>query len=166
MGTMWCLYDPTPSGWCNTDLKREIDHAVSGKLRDKNAEESWVLIEELSLYENEGWNDPRDFAKPVKLTKDKSLEKVLVSEAVSSPITKYVNAISFVKVENIKETNIETVVKKNVVEPIKILDKEDTTNEEKGDKSNGNTNEDSTRWGKYMDRLLEMPSNYGVLGED
>ncbi|GJS96433.1 zinc finger, CCHC-type containing protein [Tanacetum coccineum] len=19
MGTMWCLYDPTPSGWCKTD---------------------------------------------------------------------------------------------------------------------------------------------------
>ncbi|GJX26802.1 hypothetical protein Tco_0233098, partial [Tanacetum coccineum] len=92
-------------------LKREIDHAVSGKLHDKNAEESCVLIKELALYDNEGWNDPRDFAKPVK----------------------------------------------NVVEPIKILDKEDTTNEEKGDKSNGNTNEDSTRWGKYVDRLLEMP---------
>ncbi|GJX86002.1 hypothetical protein Tco_0336776 [Tanacetum coccineum] len=144
---------------CPDELKREINHAVSGKLRDKNAEESWVLIEELALYDNEGWNDPRDFAKPVKLTKDKSSEKVLVREAVSSTVTKYVNAISFVKVENNKETNIETVVKKNVVEPIKILDKEDTTNEEKGDKSNGNTNEDSTRWGKYVDILLEMPSS-------
>ncbi|GJR81522.1 MAK10-like protein [Tanacetum coccineum] len=37
-----------------------------GKLRDKNAEESWALLEDLALYDNESWNDPRDFAKPVK----------------------------------------------------------------------------------------------------
>ncbi|GJY75933.1 hypothetical protein Tco_0481049 [Tanacetum coccineum] len=45
--------------------KCEIDHATGGKLRDKNAEESWALIEDPALYENDGWNDPRDFAKPV-----------------------------------------------------------------------------------------------------
>ncbi|GJW83873.1 MAK10-like protein [Tanacetum coccineum] len=32
----------------------------------KNAEESWALLEDLALYDNERWNDPRDFAKPVK----------------------------------------------------------------------------------------------------
>ncbi|GKC45438.1 MAK10-like protein, partial [Tanacetum coccineum] len=37
-----------------------------GKLRDLNTEESWALLEDLSLYDNESWNDPRDFAKPVK----------------------------------------------------------------------------------------------------
>ncbi|GKE51923.1 MAK10-like protein [Tanacetum coccineum] len=36
------------------------------KLRDRNAEESWALLEDLALYDNESWNDPRDFAKPVK----------------------------------------------------------------------------------------------------
>ncbi|GKA83646.1 hypothetical protein Tco_0805241 [Tanacetum coccineum] len=35
-------------------------------LRDHNAEESWTLLEDLTLYDNESWNDPRDFAKPVK----------------------------------------------------------------------------------------------------
>ncbi|GJY78494.1 zinc finger, CCHC-type containing protein [Tanacetum coccineum] len=40
--------------------------APDGKLRDKNAEESWEIIENLSLYDHEGWNDPRHFAKPVK----------------------------------------------------------------------------------------------------
>ncbi|GKC11622.1 MAK10-like protein, partial [Tanacetum coccineum] len=35
-------------------------------LRDQNAEESWALLEDLALYDNESWNDPRDFAKPVK----------------------------------------------------------------------------------------------------
>ncbi|GKC96944.1 MAK10-like protein [Tanacetum coccineum] len=37
-----------------------------GKLRDLNAEESWALLEDLALYDNESLNDPRDFAKPVK----------------------------------------------------------------------------------------------------
>ncbi|GKB79310.1 hypothetical protein Tco_0946205, partial [Tanacetum coccineum] len=31
-----------------------------------NAEESWALLEDLALYDNESWNDPKDFAKPVK----------------------------------------------------------------------------------------------------
>ncbi|GKE37468.1 MAK10-like protein [Tanacetum coccineum] len=39
---------------------------AGGKLRDRNAVESWALLEDLALYDNESWNDPRDFAKPVK----------------------------------------------------------------------------------------------------
>ncbi|GJS15257.1 hypothetical protein Tco_0409729 [Tanacetum coccineum] len=34
---------------------------------DLNAKESWALLEDLALYDNESWNDPRDFAKPAKL---------------------------------------------------------------------------------------------------
>ncbi|GJZ83242.1 retrotransposon ORF1 [Tanacetum coccineum] len=34
-------------------------------LRDRNAKESWVLLEDPALYDSESWNDPRDFAKPV-----------------------------------------------------------------------------------------------------
>ncbi|GJV42109.1 MAK10-like protein [Tanacetum coccineum] len=37
-----------------------------GKLRDLNAEESWALLEDLTLYDNKSWNDPKDFAKLVK----------------------------------------------------------------------------------------------------
>ncbi|GJT54380.1 hypothetical protein Tco_0989434 [Tanacetum coccineum] len=37
-----------------------------GKLRDLNPKESWAILEDLALYDNESWNDPRDFAKPVK----------------------------------------------------------------------------------------------------
>ncbi|GJV07622.1 MAK10-like protein [Tanacetum coccineum] len=40
--------------------------AADGKLRDKNTEESRALLEDLAHYDNESWNDPRDFAKPVK----------------------------------------------------------------------------------------------------
>ncbi|GJV14228.1 zinc finger, CCHC-type containing protein [Tanacetum coccineum] len=50
----------------NPITNRTIDQAVDGKLRDKNDKESWALSEDLVLYDNESWNDPRDFAKPVK----------------------------------------------------------------------------------------------------
>ncbi|GKD77472.1 hypothetical protein Tco_1340093, partial [Tanacetum coccineum] len=45
---------------------RTINQSAGGKLRDLNAEESRALLEDLALYDNESWNDPRDFAKPVK----------------------------------------------------------------------------------------------------
>ncbi|GJW39225.1 hypothetical protein Tco_0065070 [Tanacetum coccineum] len=50
----------------NPVTRRTIDQSAGGKLHDRNAEESWALLEDLVLYDNESWNDPRDFAKPVK----------------------------------------------------------------------------------------------------
>nr|GEU51215.1 MAK10-like protein [Tanacetum cinerariifolium] len=50
----------------NTVTRRTIDQSTGGKLRDRNAKESWALLEDLALYNNESSNDPRDFAKPVK----------------------------------------------------------------------------------------------------
>ncbi|GKB70698.1 MAK10-like protein [Tanacetum coccineum] len=50
----------------NPVTRRTIDQSAGGKLRDQNAKESWALLEDLALYDNESWNDPRDFAKPVK----------------------------------------------------------------------------------------------------
>ncbi|GKC86530.1 zinc finger, CCHC-type containing protein [Tanacetum coccineum] len=49
-------------------LKKVPHHGIDLwlQLRDLNAEESWALLEDLALYDNESWNDPRDFAKPVK----------------------------------------------------------------------------------------------------
>ncbi|GJS78565.1 zinc finger, CCHC-type containing protein, partial [Tanacetum coccineum] len=37
-----------------------------GKLRDKNTNESWEIIKNLALYDHEGWNDTKEFVKPVK----------------------------------------------------------------------------------------------------
>ncbi|GJS82998.1 zinc finger, CCHC-type containing protein [Tanacetum coccineum] len=48
------------------DLLKKIDRAAGGKLRNKNADESWEIIENLSLYDHEGWNDTKEFVKPVK----------------------------------------------------------------------------------------------------
>ncbi|GJR87712.1 retrotransposon ORF1 [Tanacetum coccineum] len=50
----WMLYQHVEEGF------------MTNELRDLNAEESWALLEDLALYDNESWNDPRDFAKPVK----------------------------------------------------------------------------------------------------
>ncbi|GJR49789.1 hypothetical protein Tco_1400310 [Tanacetum coccineum] len=50
----------------NDILIRTIDQSAGGKLRNRNAKESWALLEDLTLYDNESWNDPRDFVKPVK----------------------------------------------------------------------------------------------------
>ncbi|GKE65620.1 zinc finger, CCHC-type containing protein [Tanacetum coccineum] len=48
------------------NLKCEIDRVGGGKLRDKNADESWEIMENLALYDHEGWNDTKEFVKPVK----------------------------------------------------------------------------------------------------
>ncbi|GKC59743.1 hypothetical protein Tco_1087341 [Tanacetum coccineum] len=48
--------------------RRIIDQSTGGKLRDRNAKESLALLKDLTLYDNEGWNDLRDFSKPVKAT--------------------------------------------------------------------------------------------------
>ncbi|GJY62810.1 hypothetical protein Tco_0464270, partial [Tanacetum coccineum] len=50
----------------NPVIRRTNDQSAGGKLRDLNPEESWEILEDLALYDNESWNDPRDFANPVK----------------------------------------------------------------------------------------------------
>ncbi|GJR70278.1 hypothetical protein Tco_0016343, partial [Tanacetum coccineum] len=50
----------------NPVTRQTINQSASGKLHDRNAKESWALYEDLALYDKEIWNDPRDFAKPVK----------------------------------------------------------------------------------------------------
>ncbi|GJU91941.1 MAK10-like protein [Tanacetum coccineum] len=46
-------------------LKCEIDRAAGCKVPDKNTNESWEIIENLALYNHEGWNDSKDSIKPV-----------------------------------------------------------------------------------------------------
>nr|GEY05550.1 zinc finger, CCHC-type [Tanacetum cinerariifolium] len=50
----------------NPATRRTIDQSAGGKLRGRNAKESWALLEDLALYDNKSWNDPRDFTKSVK----------------------------------------------------------------------------------------------------
>ncbi|GJS32734.1 ribonuclease H-like domain-containing protein [Tanacetum coccineum] len=51
----------------NPATRRTINHSTGGKLHDRNAKESWALLEDLALYDKESWNDLRYFAKPVKV---------------------------------------------------------------------------------------------------
>ncbi|GJY96329.1 hypothetical protein Tco_0513239 [Tanacetum coccineum] len=51
----------------NTIAQCEIDHVGGGKLLDKNADESWEITKNLALYDHEGWNDSKEFVKPVKV---------------------------------------------------------------------------------------------------
>nr|GEV32315.1 MAK10-like protein [Tanacetum cinerariifolium] len=48
-------------------LRQTIDQSTGGKLCDRNVKESWALLEDLPLYDNESWNDPAGFAKSVKV---------------------------------------------------------------------------------------------------
>nr|GEU38667.1 MAK10-like protein [Tanacetum cinerariifolium] len=50
----------------NRERTRTIDQSTGGKLHDLNAKESWALLEDLALYDNKSYNDPMDFAKPIK----------------------------------------------------------------------------------------------------
>ncbi|GKA23920.1 MAK10-like protein [Tanacetum coccineum] len=45
----------------------EIDCAAGSKLRNKNTNESWEIIENLALYDHEGWDETKEFVKPVKV---------------------------------------------------------------------------------------------------
>ncbi|GJZ58178.1 zinc finger, CCHC-type containing protein [Tanacetum coccineum] len=47
-------------------LKCKIDRVAGGKLRNKNTDESWEVIENLDLYDHEGWDETNEFVKPVK----------------------------------------------------------------------------------------------------
>ncbi|GJU64086.1 hypothetical protein Tco_1245921 [Tanacetum coccineum] len=53
---------PSHEGYRNT-IELFVGNNV---LRDRNAKESWALLEDLALYDNESWNNPKDFTKPVK----------------------------------------------------------------------------------------------------
>ncbi|GJS28756.1 zinc finger, CCHC-type containing protein [Tanacetum coccineum] len=48
-------------------LKCEIDRAAGDKLCNKNTDESWEFIENLALYNHEGWDETKEFVKPVKV---------------------------------------------------------------------------------------------------
>ncbi|GKC76133.1 zinc finger, CCHC-type containing protein, partial [Tanacetum coccineum] len=58
-------------------LKYDIDRAGGGKLRNKNADESWEIIENLALYDHEGWDDTKEFVKLVEaITTPQGITKI------------------------------------------------------------------------------------------
>ncbi|GJT53361.1 hypothetical protein Tco_0988415 [Tanacetum coccineum] len=88
-------------------------------------------------------------------TKGKSPEKVLVRDEVGKPVTKYINAISLVRMENNKGKKSDEVVDKNIIDPIELVEKEDAMDDVKDNESDRSVNEDSTRWGKINKKTIE-----------
>ncbi|GKE67750.1 zinc finger, CCHC-type containing protein, partial [Tanacetum coccineum] len=81
--------------------KCEIDRAAVGKICNKNPDESWEIIENLALYDHEGWNDAKEFMFGLlkELTTNRDPEKVLIREEAKSPVTKNVNSIALARGE-------------------------------------------------------------------
>ncbi|GJW15069.1 zinc knuckle CX2CX4HX4C containing protein [Tanacetum coccineum] len=65
--------------------KSEIECAAGGKLCDKNTEESWEIIENLALYDHEGWNDSRYFVKSIKGTSSTNIPQAYVKSVSYDP---------------------------------------------------------------------------------
>ncbi|GJS57960.1 MAK10-like protein [Tanacetum coccineum] len=63
----------------------EIDRAGSGKLRNKNVDESWEIIENLALYDHEGWNDTKNSSSRSRpFLRLKASQKHLTEDFLSS----------------------------------------------------------------------------------
>nr|GEV20011.1 putative reverse transcriptase domain-containing protein [Tanacetum cinerariifolium] len=58
----------------------EIDHTGGGKLCDKKVDKSWEIIENLALYDHEGWNDSKDHIKPAEVREGQLIGPELVQE--------------------------------------------------------------------------------------
>nr|GEV73544.1 hypothetical protein [Tanacetum cinerariifolium] len=74
-----------------------------------------------------------------EFTKGKSLEKVLVREEVNKP-----------------------VIDKSIVEPIEPIKNEEAIDDVMSNESDRSMNKDLTMWGKYVDRLMEMPMSQPI----
>ncbi|GJU04395.1 hypothetical protein Tco_1120825 [Tanacetum coccineum] len=63
---MASTFDSKSKSFMTMSIPPRDEPSTGGKLRDRNTEDSWALLEDLALYDNESWNNPKDFAKPVK----------------------------------------------------------------------------------------------------
>ncbi|GJW54363.1 MAK10-like protein [Tanacetum coccineum] len=138
-------------------MLRTIDQSVGGKLRDRNAKESWVLLEDIALYDNESWNDPRDFAKSVKAislpqvipsTSDRRL--IELENQVQRLMEAYIAPIQPTQ-SSLAEQNRNPSSPKRIhfFNSIDILNKEDEAKEE------GNVNSNTT---EYEDHEMTVES--------
>ncbi|GJX87483.1 hypothetical protein Tco_0339497 [Tanacetum coccineum] len=59
--------------------------------------------------------------------------------------------------ENDEDKECDEVVDKKTIEQIKVAEKEKVVDDVEDNESDRSMNGDSTRWGKYVDRLTEMP---------
>ncbi|GKB93292.1 hypothetical protein Tco_0979429 [Tanacetum coccineum] len=107
----------------NDILIRTIDQSAGGKLRDRNAKESWALLEDLALYDNESWNGPRvislrpvsnRFASYSRETISKKLNDAPVLESV-------VDSMAFENIASISHIEREELRRKGIKIPSKLF---------------------------------------------
>ncbi|GKA62101.1 MAK10-like protein [Tanacetum coccineum] len=63
--TSWRISIPSKDSFQGL-TQYEIDRAGGGKLRNKNTDESWEIIKNLAFYDHKGWDETKEFYKPVK----------------------------------------------------------------------------------------------------
>nr|GEW90708.1 hypothetical protein [Tanacetum cinerariifolium] len=97
-------------------LKCETDRAAGSKLQNKNADESWEIIESLALYDHEDWNDIKEFVKP-ELTTSRTSKKVLIREEAKLSVTKNVNSISLARGEEERNDKIDIATGNDIEKP-------------------------------------------------
>nr|GFB39148.1 hypothetical protein [Tanacetum cinerariifolium] len=100
-----------------------------------------------------------------EFTKGKSPEKVLVREEVNKPVTKYINAISLVKMRDNKDKGGDKVVNKSIIEPIELLKNEEVIDDVMDNESDKSVNKDltSTRRLKFMNALADQGSDVNII---
>ncbi|GKA31407.1 hypothetical protein Tco_0717712 [Tanacetum coccineum] len=85
------------------------------------------------------------FGRLKELTAGKTPEKVLVREEARHPITKHVNSISLIRIEEEKSVKNNEVVVKNVVEPNKSDIAEPLEKVDRKDEVEDRTNDEQVR---------------------
>nr|GEY01118.1 zinc finger, CCHC-type [Tanacetum cinerariifolium] len=122
MGTMWCLFDSTPSGRTS---KLRNDILIFQQHKGESLSKAWTrfkdLLQKVPHHGIDIWLQIQifyDHVNPIiRRTIDQATgEKVLVREEIRNPTTKNVNAISLCRIKNekIKENN--EVIDKNIIE--------------------------------------------------
>nr|GEW05099.1 hypothetical protein [Tanacetum cinerariifolium] len=99
-------------------LKCKIDSVVGSKLRNKNADESKEIIK--NIYDHEGWNDIKEFAKHAaqRTHNQQNPKKVLMREEVKFPVTKNVNSISLARGKYERSDKIDVATGNDIEKPI------------------------------------------------
>ncbi|GKA55998.1 putative reverse transcriptase domain-containing protein [Tanacetum coccineum] len=139
-------------------LKCEIDHAA-GELRDKNAEESWEIIKNLTLYDHEDWNDPRDFAKLVKAI---SLPQNTL-KTLDRRLIELEDQISYLlKGSRTTPKTNSTHVPQAYAKPIELVDKKEEMDDGMDDESVKSVKDELTGWETKADVLVEMPRSQPI----
>ncbi|GJU36028.1 hypothetical protein Tco_1184382 [Tanacetum coccineum] len=129
--------------------------SAGGKFHDRNTEESLALLEDLALYENESWNDPRDFAKSVKaISLPQDVPRTVEGVDVDTLTMEQYLALS-------RENQAPGVVKPKIGGNVNFKIKSQFMHKLKEDTFFGNKDEDAH---DHIDRVLSIVGLFNIPG--